>query len=77
MAIKVLVFGQISEIISQTELEFASLKNTEELSVELSKRYPMLTQVKYAIAVNKKIVVQNTALSDNDIVALLPPFSGG
>jgi molybdopterin synthase sulfur carrier subunit len=77
MTIKVLVFGQISEIISQTEVEFVSLKNTEELSVELSKRYPKLTQVKYAIAVNKKIVVQNTILSDNDIVALLPPFSGG
>ncbi len=77
MAIKVLAFGQISDIISKTEMEFSSIANTEQLTSELSKQFPKLAQVKYAIAVNKKIITQKTVLNDKDIVALLPAFSGG
>jgi molybdopterin converting factor small subunit len=32
---------------------------------------------KYVIAVDKKVANENTTLTENSIVALLPPFSGG
>lgn len=77
MSIKVLVFGQLTEIISKSEIDFPIPDNTEELTKELIKHYPKLADIKYAIAVNKKIVSQNTTLKENDSIALLPAFSGG
>lgn len=77
MVIKVMVFGQLVDIISQTELNFNTVKNTEELRKELNNQFPELAHMKFAIAVNKKIVNQNTVLNDKDTVALLPAFSGG
>jgi molybdopterin synthase sulfur carrier subunit len=77
MAIKVLAFGQISDILSRSEMEFSAMKDTEELRREIAKQFPGLSALNYVISVNKKIVLQNTSLKDNDVVALLPPFSGG
>ena len=77
MTIKVLVFGQLSDIIPQKEMNFSTVKNTEELRLELLKQFPAIAEVNYTIAVNKKVVNQTEVLKDQDTVALLPAFSGG
>ena len=77
MVIKLLVFGQISDLIGKTELEFSNAKNTEELKVELVKKYPEIKGIPFAIAVNKKLIKDNTTFVGNETVALLPAFSGG
>jgi molybdopterin converting factor small subunit len=43
----------------------------------LEEKYEQLKGIKYAIAVDKKIVSGNAPLQDKSVVALLPPFSGG
>lgn len=75
MAAKIIAFGQITEI---TGKEFEQLAtDTDSLRLLLNERYPALCEKKYVIAVNKKIVTQNTTLNTSDMVALLPPYSGG
>jgi len=54
-----------------------NIADTNSLVIELHDLYPALAKAKYAIAVDKKVVNENTTLTENSIVALLPPFSGG
>jgi molybdopterin converting factor small subunit len=77
MQIKVLIFGQLTDITGVTEINLDDVSDSDQLIKMLSQRYPGLANSKYAIAVNKKVISHNTAFSDNNIVALLPPFSGG
>lgn len=77
MKTKVLLFGQLAEIIGSKQLEIDGGVDTASLIVELCQQFPALAQSKYIIAVNQEMITGNTILSDNAIVALLPPFSGG
>lgn len=77
MEIKLLFFGQITDIIGVSSLEMKAVNNTDTLQLLLENQFPELQTIAYAIAVNKKIIQENTTLIHNDIVALLPPFSGG
>ena len=36
-----------------------------------------MINVKYRIAIDKKIITSNTAITETSDIALLPPFSGG
>lgn len=77
MEIQLLLFGQLIDITGISALEISDVKNTDELSLRLGERFLKISGVKYAIAVNKVIIQENTSLNDKDVVALLPPFSGG
>ncbi|WP_294236784.1 MoaD/ThiS family protein [Chryseobacterium sp. sg2396] len=75
MEVKVISFGKIAEI---TGKEFSvSASDTEALKKQLSGLFPQLADMKYAVAVNKKITEENTVLNNSDTVALMPPYSGG
>lgn len=74
---KVLIFGQLAEIIGTDVLEFENVPNTQNLIELLNSLHPELANKKYAIAVDKNIISENTKLTENNTVALLPPFSGG
>jgi molybdopterin converting factor small subunit len=58
-------------------LDFSGVNNTRELNEKLIEIYPALQTIKYSIALNRKIVRENTELKNEDTVAILPPFSGG
>jgi len=77
MEIKILAFGEIAEVIGNSEMKINDLKNTNELNVKLIELYPALASIKFAMAVNQKVVQSITMLNNADVVALLPPFSGG
>jgi len=77
MEINVLTFGQVADITSESSLKIPDVKNTDELIQLLEKRYPALKSIQYSIAVNKKMIQENTVLHHEDTVAILPPFSGG
>lgn len=77
MGINVLFFGQVADITGKDILKIPVVKNTNELNQLLEKTYPALKSIKYSIAVNKKVIQENTALHNEDTVAILPPFSGG
>lgn len=77
MEIKVLVFGQLTDITGSSELSLSNFSTSEELLEMLVHKYPSLADSKFAMALNKQVITQNTTLPENSIVALLPPFSGG
>ena len=76
MEVKIISFGKIAEITGK-EFSVAEASDTETLKKQLQQRFPLLADMKFAVAVNKKITEENTVLNDNDTVALMPPYSGG
>lgn len=77
MEIEILAFGQIADITGKSSIKLSGVNNTGDLTIRLVEMYPALSALKYSIAVNKKLVQVNTILTNADVVALLPPFSGG
>lgn len=77
MKINLLAFGQIVDITGKTNWRQQLVLDTEELIEQLHALYPALKEMNYAMALNKKLIHENTRLKENDTVALLPPFSGG
>lgn len=77
MEINLLSFGQVVDIMGIDTLKIPDVKNTDELNQFLNKKWPKLQSIKYTIAVNKKVIRENTPLQNEDNVAILPPFSGG
>jgi molybdopterin converting factor small subunit len=76
MPVNIITFGQLKEI-TGSPLSIKYVADTNALIKELHNIYPALAETKYVIAVDKKIVNQNTKLTETSTVALLPPFSGG
>ncbi len=77
MEINLLAFGQIVEITGKSAWKMAGIKDTNELMKNLETQFPALSTTSFSIAINKKIVQENTTINDKDTIALLPPFSGG
>lgn len=77
MEVKVLFFGQAADKVHRNELTTSGVKSSEELNVFLKKSYPSLQDFQYRLAVNHIIITENIKLKDGDVIALLPPFSGG
>ena len=77
MAIKVMLFGQLTDITGKTVLEVEDVSDTQALQQKIHACFPALAGLTYRVAVDKKVVTQNTALHPESTVALLPPFSGG
>ncbi len=76
MQIQVLSFGQLAEITGRERFLLEAV-DTDDLQQSLCEKYPEFKAKKYAIAVNRQLVRENTVLTENAEVALLPPFSGG
>jgi molybdopterin synthase sulfur carrier subunit len=77
MNIKIILFGQLSDIAGGDSLMLQAVSDTNELQEMLKQQYPALRESKYIIAVDKRVIQENTSLYENSSIALLPPFSGG
>jgi sulfur-carrier protein len=77
MDIKIMLFGQLSDIAGSDSLILKNVADTEGLKEQMKQQYPGVAASKYIIAVDKKQVQGNIRLQENNIIALLPPFSGG
>lgn len=77
MQIKLNTFGHLTELITTPFLDLDAIIDTDQLRMELLKKYPLMTDKQFVIAVDKKIVLTNTAIHEKSEIALLPPFSGG
>jgi len=80
MKIKTLFFGITADLIGKTELEMV-LENSITVSafkLVLKEEYPQLKNIdSYAIAVNETYAEDSLILKDEDVVAVIPPVSGG
>lgn len=77
MTITVYFFGSLVDITSVSKKELPILMDTNSLNLHLQKEYPALVNTKYFIAVNQQMIKANRNLIHGDIVAFIPPFSGG
>ena len=80
MTIKILLFGITSDLLETSSLNFEVENNclVESLKNELLIKYPQLKNINsYAIAVNENYANDDLILKGNDVVAIIPPVSGG
>ena len=80
MNLKVLFFGISTDLIGAKSISFSILPNTtvSEFKILIQEKYPQLSQINsYAIAINESYASNETVLKEDDIVAIIPPVSGG
>ena len=80
MQIELLLFGIVKDVIGNSTLNFDVPKNTsiDFFRTNLIEKYPKLANYKsFSIAVNESYVLDTYQLKENDIVAIIPPVSGG
>ena len=80
MKIETLFFGITTDLIGETQLniEFENAISVADFKLALKEKYPQLENVNsYAIAVNEEYAEDNTVLKESDVVAVIPPVSGG
>jgi molybdopterin synthase sulfur carrier subunit len=77
MKTTILFFGALAEITGKVKVEFQYFEDTEKLSEQLLREYPLLNNKTYSIAVNKVLIAKKQSLNEGDTIALLPPFAGG
>lgn len=77
MEINIYLFGQLCEIAGGDRLVMHGVKDTDELQIKLKQQFPGFAASKYLIAIDKKMIRENTPINGKNDIALLPPFSGG
>jgi molybdopterin converting factor small subunit len=80
MNITILLFGILRDVVGESKLNRVLNLNAtlEDLRQDIAKEYPKLKSYKnYSIAVNEAYAENDYQIKENDIVALIPPVSGG
>ncbi len=78
MRVLIRYFGMISEKIGiNDELIVSGFHDSDTLKDFLFERYPPLKSLEFNIAINQKLVTNNTLITEGAEIALLPPFAGG
>lgn len=80
MKIKILFFGIAKDIANESSiaLELNNNVTVKDLMDVLIGRYVRFSSINdFSIAVNEEYVEKNVVLKENDIVAIIPPVSGG
>ena len=80
MIITILLFGILRDVVGESKLDRAVNSNATLgiLREDLAKEFPELNNYKnYSIAVNEVYAESDCIIKENDVVALIPPVSGG
>ena len=80
MKINTLFFGITTDLVGVSSLQVDVEENIliKDFKLLLLETYSQLENINsYAIAVNEEYATDNLALKENDVVAIIPPVSGG
>jgi molybdopterin synthase sulfur carrier subunit len=77
MSLTIQLFGQFIEMAGKNTLEVEGVPDTDALRRKLESMFHTLQGIPYLVAVDKDIVTGNTPLSPTEVIALMPPYSGG
>lgn len=80
MKIKTLFFGISKDIVNESFLVLELKQNARihTLMSELKNKYPKFSSIhEFSIALNEEYVEKDALLKENDVVAIIPPVSGG
>lgn len=76
---KIRIFGKLTDIFENTEYEIdtESIWTASALRLRLEELHPQLKGMTYIIVADGKIIENETEISEDSEVALLPPYSAG
>lgn len=76
---KVLYFAHLKEIININEEQITLNQDYSVLNFKqyLVEKHPELKVETFQVAVNEEFVQESSVITDQDVVALIPPVSGG
>ncbi len=80
MIIKILFFGIARDLAQENSVELELEKDSKIADVlkRLQKQYPKMKNIQeFSTAVNEEYAEIETVLKANDVVAIIPPVSGG
>lgn len=80
MKISILFFGITKDLVksSQLQIEVAEQSSVANLKLVLKEMFSSLENISsYAIAVNEEYALDKNILRHGDVVAVIPPVSGG
>ena len=80
MNIKILFFGITADLIGESELDvlISSSISIVAFKTVLKEKYPQLKNIEsYAIALNEVYAEDAFTINEGDVVAIIPPVSGG
>ena len=80
MNITVLFFGITTDLVGENSISYSVENDTtiENLKELLKAEYPNLKNIDdFAVAVNEEYATNEFVLNGNDVVAIIPPVSGG
>jgi molybdopterin converting factor subunit 1 len=80
MKIEILFFGITSDLVGETQVQiaFQNAISVADFKSVLKEKYPQLININsYAIAVNEAYAKDAIILKKGDVVAVIPPVSGG
>ncbi len=80
MEIKILFFGITAELVNEQSLNLNIEKNTsvKDLKEKIKNDYQKLKNINdFAIAINETYANDQQIVCENDVVAIIPPVSGG
>jgi molybdopterin synthase sulfur carrier subunit len=77
MQVKVLFFGVLTDVAGTDCKFYEDVYSTGDLLHRIVDDYPEIEHYTYRLSVNSEITGEEQTLSDQDEVALLPPFAGG
>jgi sulfur-carrier protein len=80
MKIQLLFFGIATDLVGRNSLTYSIQENTsiKDLKNKLIDDYANLKNInEFAIAVNEEYANEDLIIKDGDVVAIIPPVSGG
>ncbi len=80
MQVRVIYFAAVRDLVERSEESIEldeSVRTVSDLSRVLLEKYPRLHLEGVRVAVNEEFVEASHPLGDSDVVALIPPVSGG
>jgi len=80
MKIKILFFGIAKDItgVNALDIELNDVFNSKELKDLLKEKYSKFNRINdFSLAVNEAYIDEVYSLKNNDVVAIIPPVSGG
>jgi len=70
-------FGMLVEITGKKNIMLENIGDTENLKLQINDLFPAMKQQSYMLALNNKLITNNTTIIHNCNVACTPPFAGG
>ena len=80
MEVEVLLFGIVADLIGTTTISFElnTNSNVGDFKEALVNKYPQLkSYATYAIAINEEYALDDNVIQERDVIAIIPPVSGG